>query len=290
MKKILTLIIVVALAIVPLASCANETGEFDKKNDIGVTSREEGSGTRGAFVELVGILQEDENGEDVDLTTPNAVTTNGTSVMMTTVAGDPYAIGYISLGSMNDSVKAAQVDGAGATVENINSGAYKIARPFNLAYNDELSENAQDFLDFVLSKQGQEIVTEEGYIALADAPEYAGTMNSGKVTVHGSTSVAPVMGKIKEAYEELNSGVTIEIQSSGSSAGMTDAIDRTCDIGMASREVKDSEKEAGLTPVVMAMDGIAVIVNNDNPVENLTSEQIMNIFTGEITKWSDVLD
>ncbi|NLC43790.1 MAG: extracellular solute-binding protein [Clostridiales bacterium] len=285
MKKILTLIIIVALAIVPLASCANETGGFNEKTDIGVTTREEGSGTRGAFVELVGILQ-----DDVDLTSVNAVTTNGTSVMMTTVAGDLYSIGYISLGSMNDSVKAVQVDGAEATVENINSGAYKIARPFNLAYNGELSENAQDFLDFVLSKQGQGIVSEDGYIALADAPEYTGSMSSGKVTVHGSTSVAPVMGKIKEAYEELNSGVTVEIQSSGSSAGMTDAIDGTCDIGMASREVKDSEIEAGLTPVVMAMDGIAVIVHNDNPVEKLTSEQIMKIFTGETTKWSDVMD
>ena len=285
MKKILTLVLIAVMVMVPLTSCTNTNEGFDKSKEIGVTTREEGSGTRGAFVELTGILQ-----DDVDLTSPNAVTTNGTSVMMTTVAGDLYSIGYISLGSMNETVKSVGVDGAAATVENINNGSYKIARPFNLAYKGELSENAQDFLDFVLSKQGQVIVEEAGFIPVADVPEYTGSMSSGKVTVHGSTSVSPVMEKIKEAYEEINSGVSIEVQSSGSSAGMTDAIDGTCDIGMASREVKDSEKEAGLIPVIMAMDGIAVIVHNDNPITGLASEQIMKIFTGETTQWSDVMD
>lgn len=226
----------------------------------------------------------------IDKTVETAVTTNSTSVMMTTVAGDLYSIGYISLGSLNDTVKAIQIDGVDPTVENIKDGSYKISRPFNIATKDGLSEAAQDFIDFIMSADGQKVLEDNGYITVAeDAAAYAGSMDSGKVVIHGSSSIAPVMEKLKEAYLEKNPNVTIEVQQSDSSSGMTDAIDGTCDIGMASRELKDSETSEGLTPTVIALDGIAVIVNNDSPVTNLTSQQVKDIFTGVSAVWSDVL-
>ena len=219
-----------------------------------------------------------------------AVTTNSTSVMMTTVAGDLYSIGYISLGSLNDTVKAVKIDGTEATVENIKNGSYKISRPFNIATKGDVSEAAQDFIDFIMSADGQAVIEENGYITAADGAEaYKGSMDSGKVVIHGSSSIAPVMEKLKEAYNEKNPDVTIEVQQSDSSSGMTDAIDGTCDIGMASRELKDSEKSEGLTPTVIALDGIAVIVNNDSPVTDLTSSQVKDIFTGVAAIWSDIL-
>lgn len=258
----------------------------DKVSDknITVVSREDGSGTRSAFVELMGIMVDDK-----DNTITSAEISNSTSVMSTSVEGNDAAIGYVSLGSLSDTVKAIKVDGVEATVENIKSGSYKVSRPFNIATKEGLSEVAQDFVDYIMSKEGQEIINGEGYIAIDDgAKAYSGSGLSGKVTIAGSTSVAPVMEVLAEEYMKINTDVTIEIQQSGSSAGMTSAIEDACDIGMASRDVKDSELQEGLIQTTIAMDGIAVIVNKDNEVSDLTSEQIMKIYTGEITKWSDV--
>lgn len=263
--------------------------DFDISREINVNSREDGSGTRGAFIELFGIEQKNDAGEKVDYTTDLAAVTNSTAVMMQSVAGDPYSIGYISLGSLNDTVKAVKIDGAEATVENIKNDTYKIARPFNIATKDGLSDAAQDFVNFIMSADGQSVIEENGYIAVSDAEAYSGSVGSGKIVVSGSSSVTPVMEKLKEAYLVKNPEVSIEIQQSDSSTGMSNAIDGTCDIGMASRELKDSEVEKGLTATVIAMDGIAVIVNNDSRIDDLTSDQVMKIYTGEATVWSDVV-
>ena len=292
-KKIIALGLIAVMAVSVFTGCSKKTSsesDFNKAKEIGVITREDGSGTRGAFIELFGVEEKDSSGEKVDKTVETAVTTNSTSVMMTTVAGDLYSIGYISLGSLNDTVKAIQIDGVDPTVENIKDGSYKISRPFNIATKDGLSEAAQDFIDFIMSADGQKVLEDNGYITVAeDAAAYAGSMDSGKVVIHGSSSIAPVMEKLKEAYLEKNPNVTIEVQQSDSSSGMTDAIDGTCDIGMESREMKDSETSEGLTPTVIALDGIAVIVNNDSPVTNLTSQQVKDIFTGVSAVWSDVL-
>ncbi|MGN0579218.1 MAG: substrate-binding domain-containing protein [Ruminiclostridium sp.] len=261
---------------------------FDTSKEIGVISREDGSGTRGAFIELFGIEKKNDAGEKIDYTTQNAVITDKTSVMMTTVSGDLYSIGYISLGSLNDTVKAVKIDGAEASTANVSNGSYKISRPFNIAVKEGLSDVAQDFIDYIMSADGQAVIEANGYIKVSDAPEYKSTGKTGKIVVGGSSSVTPVMEKLKEAYCAINTGVTIEVQQSDSSTGMSNAIDGICDIGMASRDLKDSEKEKGLTATVIAMDGIAVIVNNDNPITDLTSEQVQKIFTGETTTWNEV--
>lgn len=280
MKKVLCLV---------LALCTLAMGYAFADGEINVISREDGSGTRGAFIELFGIEQKDETGAKVDHTTEDCDITNSTSVMMTSVAGNDSAIGYISLGSLNETVKAVSVDGVEASVENIKNGSYKAARPFNIATLDSVSDAASDFISFILSAEGQAVIEENGYIAVVeDAPAFAGGSVSGKIVVSGSSSVTPVMEKLKEAYEAINSEVTIELQQSDSSSGMTNAISGVCDIGMASRALKDSELEAGLTPTTIAMDGIAIIVSNDNPVTNLTSEQVRAIYTGEITDWSEM--
>lgn len=271
------------------ATQAPGTDGFDAASPITVVSREDGSGTRSAFVELVGVLEETADGEEVDMTSVEAVVTNSTNVMMTTVAGNAYAIGYISLGSLNDTVKAVQIDGTEATVENVASGQYKIARPFNIAYKDGLSAVAQDFLGFILSADGQAVVEAEGYIAVSDAPAYAGSRPAGSVTVSGSSSVTPVMEKLKEAYEAINPDADIAVTQSDSSTGMSDAIQGISDIGMASRDVKDSELAEGLTAQTIAIDGIAVIVNNGCPVDGLTTEQVRQIFTGELTTWEGLV-
>ena len=262
--------------------------DFDTEEDISVYSREDGSGTRGAFIELFGVEEKDANGEKIDNTTEDATITNNTSVMMTGVAGDDYAIGYVSLGSLNDTVKALKIDGVEPTVENIKSDSYKVYRPFNIATKGEVSEAAQDFIDYILSAEGQQIVSDEGYITIDDAaPAFAGGEASGSVTVAGSSSVSPVMEKLAEAYMKLNGNVKIEIQTSDSTTGMTSAIDGVCDIGMASRELKDTET-AELTATVIAQDGIAVVVNNNNPIDNLTKDQVKSIYVGETTSWSEV--
>ena len=255
---------------------------------ISVVSREDGSGTRGAFIELFGIEEKNDAGEKMDMTTEDAEITNSTSVMMTTISGNTEAIGYISLGSLNDTVKAVKIDGAEATVENIKSGAYKIARPFNIATKAEVSEVAADFIKFIMSEQGQKVVEDSGYISQGNEGAYETSGLSGKVVVAGSSSVTPVMEKLKEAYNALNPDVTIEVQQSDSTTGVTSAVEGVCDIGMASRELKDSELEKGVSGTVIAMDGIAVIVNNESPVEELTSENVKAIFTGEVTDWADV--
>lgn len=279
MKKILAMILAMVLVV-----CSAALAE-----EINVISREDGSGTRGAFIELFGIEQKDADGNKVDCTTEDADITNSTSVMMTSVAGNPAAIGYISLGSLNETVKALAIDGVDATVENIKAGEYKIARPFNIATGAQVSEAAQAFIDFILSAEGQAVVEDAGYIAsVEDAPAFAGSDVSGKVVVAGSSSVTPVMEKLKEAYLQLNPNAEIEVQQSDSSAGMNSLKDGVCDIGMASRALKDSELEAGLTPTVIAMDGIAVIVSNDNATEGLTAEQVRDIYTGAITEWDEL--
>ncbi len=256
--------------------------------EVSVSSREDGSGTRGAFVELMGIEEKDASGEKVDMTTTSAAITNSTSVMMTSVAGDENGIGYISLGSLNDTVKALKVDGAEATPDNVKSGDYKVARPFNIVTKDGLSDVAQDFVDFIMSSDGQKIVEEEGYISVAEsAAAYAGSGQSGKIVIAGSSSVTPVMEKLAEAYKAINSGVTIEVNQSDSTTGVNMATEGTCDIGMVSRELKDSE--TGVTPTVIAQDGIAIIVNNASTVDGLSSEQVKGIYTGEIANWEDVL-
>ena len=301
-KKIITLLMMTALAATALAGCGAkeeaeepaatvETAEsdFDYDNDIAVISREDGSGTRGAFVELFGVEQKNDAGEKVDYTTVEATITNNTSVMMTTVANDEYAIGYISLGSMNDTVKALKIDGADASVENIKNGTYTVNRPFNLAVKEGLSDAAQDFLNYVMSAEGQSVIEEEGYIKIV---EYAAAFESngaeGKVVVAGSSSVTPVMEKLKEAYVTANTNVTIEINTSDSSTGVSSAIEGTCDIGMASRTLKDSETSEGVQEITIAKDGIAVIVNNNNPVGDLTTETVKNIYVGDILTWSEI--
>lgn len=258
------------------------------EGEITICSREEGSGTRGAFIELFGVEEKDADGNKIDNTTEAAKITNSTSVMLSTVEGDVNAIGYISLGSLNDTVTAVKIDGAEATAENILAGEYKVVRPFNIATHEEVSEAAQDFIDFIMSEEGQAVVEENGYISVGEAEAFDGGNVEGKVVVAGSSSVTPVMEKLAEAYAEVNDQVEIEVQQSDSTTGMTSAIDGLCDIGMASRELKDSELEAGLIPTVIAQDGIAVIVNNESGITDLTTEQVKAIYTGEITAWEEL--
>lgn len=301
LRKLLAMTLVVAMTGALVAGCGSkseetgaegegeqQTAEWDASNDITVVSREDGSGTRGAFIELFGIEQKDENGNKVDHTTEDANITNSTEVMMSTVAGNEYAIGYVSLGSLGDSVKAVKIDGAEATEENIKAGTYKVSRPFNIATKDEISDIAQDFINFILSEEGQKVVAENGYISLDDVKPYESNGATGKVVVAGSSSVTPVMEKLKEAYQKVNSGAEIEINQSDSTTGMTSAMSGICDIGMASRELKDEEAQE-LTSIVIATDGIAVIVNNDSPVEELTSDQVKAIFTGETVAWDEIV-
>lgn len=276
MKKILCMV----LAMMLMVGCAFAAETFDSSSLITVMSREDGSGTRSAFVELFGIEQ-----DGVDMTTVEAVITNSTSVMMTGVAGDVYAIGYISLGSLNETVKALNVDGAAASVDNIKAGTYKIARPFNIATGAEVSDAAQDFINYILSADGQAVIEENGYISSVEGEAYTASGATGRVVVAGSSSVTPVMEKLAEAYAALNPEVEIEVQQSDSTTGMNSVLDGVCDIGMASRDLKDSEVESGLVGTTIAMDGIAVIVNNDNPLTDITSEQVLSIFTGETTTW-----
>lgn len=287
----LALCAVLAAVMIGCGGRPAESDGFDPSAAITVVSREDGSGTRSAFIELTGVLEETADGQEIDRTTVDAVTTSSTNVMMTTVAGNAYAIGYISLGSLNETVKALSIDGTAATAGNVANGSYKIARPFNIAYQGSLSEVAQDFVDFILSADGQAVIEAEGYIAAdAAAAAYAGSKPAGSVTISGSSSVTPVMEKLKEAYEAVNPGADIAVTQSDSSTGMADAIAGISDIGMASREVRDSELAGGLTAVTIATDGIAVIVNNGNPASDLTLEQVRQIFTGAVATWAGLAD
>ena len=263
------------------------SSDWDSSNDITIVSREDGSGTRGAFVELFGIQQE-VDGEKVDMTTVDAQVTNNTSVMLTTVAGDEYAIGYVSLGSLDESVKALKIDGAEATEENIENGSYKVSRPFNIAVKKDLdNEVAKDFMAYIMSTEGQEIVSNEKYIPVSDVEAYAGSKPSGKCVVGGSSSVSPLMEKLIEAYKKVNPNADIELQTSDSTTGMTSTIEGSYDIGMASRELKDDEASE-LEATVIATDGIAVIVNKANTADELSADQVKSIYVGDVTTWDEV--
>lgn len=277
-----------AVMAVLMAASAGMTAMAAASGDITVVSREDGSGTRGAFIELMGVEEKDADGNKVDNTTESAKITNSTAVMLSTVAEDVNAIGYISLGSLNDTVTAVKIDGAEASAEAIEDGSYKVVRPFNIVTTAEVSDAAADFISYIMSTEGQAVVADNGYIPVKDTEAYAATDAEGKVVVAGSSSVTPVMEKLAESYQAVNDKVTIEVQQSDSTTGIQSAIDGLCDIGMASRELKDSELEAGLTPTVIAQDGIAIIVNNDSGITELTSEQVKDIYTGNITTWEEL--
>ena len=299
MKKFIAVLSIASMMAVAAVGCgsnssSDSTGsdngsdtasEWDAASTITAVTREEGSGTRGAFTELFGVVDEDDN----DMITLDAQTTNSTSVMMTTVSENEYAIGYISLGALDESlVKAIKIDGVDATAENIENGTYKVSRPFNIAVSNNLDNPvATDFISFIMSTEGQAVVSEEGYIPVADVTDYAGSAPEGSCVVGGSSSVTPLMEKLIEAYAEVNPNASIELQQSDSTTGMTSAIEGSYDIGMASRELKD-EEAAELTGTVIATDGIAVIVNQNNPTDDLTSDQVKNIYLGDVTTWDAI--
>ena len=261
------------------------TGSGALSGSITVISREDGSGTRGAFVELTGVEEKNDAGEKIDNTTVDAEIANKTDVVLTSVAGNEKAIGYVSLGSLNDTVKAVKVDDVEATVDNVKSGAYKLSRPFNIATKGEPTGVAKDFINFIMSKEGQAVVAENKYIPVDDAAAaFTSDQSSGQITVGGSSSVSPVMEKLIDAYKALNPNAQIDLQTSDSTAGMTGTMDGTFAIGMASRELKDEEKTE-LTATSIALDGIAVVVNPANPIESLTMDQIKSIYIGETTAW-----
>lgn len=289
MKKILCTLMGITVIAGCLMGCnanSGSEGTSDKGKEITVISREDGSGTRGAFIELFGVEEKDDSGNKTDKTTSEAIIANKTDVMLTNVSGDENAIGYVSLGSLNDTVKAVKIDGVEASIGNINNGSYKISRPFNIATKSEISEVAKDFMNYILSSEGQAVVEQNKYIKVSDsAKSYSGNKPKGKIVVAGSSSVTPVMEKLKEAYLSINTNAEIEIQQSDSGTGITAAINGTCDIGMASRELKESELKA-LKSTKIAIDGIAVIENKKNTIDSLTKDQVKSIFTGDVTTWS----
>lgn len=303
MKKIAAAVMMVSMVAVTAVGCGSSNGtdtkgadanqsdatsDWDETSDVTIVSREDGSGTRGAFIELFGIEEKQDDGTKVDMTTTDAQITNNTSVMLTTVADNEYAIGYVSLGSLNDSVKALKIGGAEATAENIENGSYKVSRPFNIAVKKDLNNKvAKDFMSFIMSTEGQKVVADETYIAVADVKDYAGTKPSGSCVVGGSSSVSPLMEKLIEAYKAVNPNASIELQTSDSTTGMTSTIEGSYDIGMASRELKE-EEAAELEPTVIATDGIAVVVNNANPLDELSADQVKDIYVGNVSTWDEI--
>ena len=292
MKKISAMLLASLLLLCALAGCTADTPNAPSNTSfsgpITVVSREDGSGTRGAFIELFGIEVKNNDGSKKDMTTKEAIIADKTDIMMTNIAGDPNAVGYISLGSLNNTIKALEIDGAAASVENVKNGSYTIQRPFNIAIKGEADGLTKDFIDFILSAQGQEVVEARQYIAIAEsAPDSSSSRPSGKIVVAGSSSVTPLMEKLREAYLVINPNAAIEVQLGDSTSGMTMVMNGNCNIGMASRALKDSEL-AELTEIPIALDGIAVIVNNSNPLTGLTSGQVQDIFTGAILNWSDL--
>ena len=303
MKKIAAAVMMVSMVAVTAVGCGSSNGtdtkgadanqsdatsDWDETSDVTIVSREDGSGTRGAFIELFGIEEKQDDGTKVDMTTTDAQITNNTSVMLTTVADNEYAIGYVSLGSLNDSVKALKIDGAEATAENIENGSYKVSRPFNIAVKKDLNNKvAKDFMSFIMSTEGQKVVADEKYIAVADVKDYAGTKPSGSCVVGGSSSVSPLMEKLIEASKAVNPNASIELQTSDSTTGMTSTIEGSYDIGMASRELKE-EEAAELEPTVIATDGIAVVVNNANPLDELSADQVKDIYVGNVSTWDEI--
>ncbi|WP_294101193.1 substrate-binding domain-containing protein [uncultured Ruminococcus sp.] len=281
-SKLASVFTSVALAAAMLASCG---GSSDK---ITVISREDGSGTRGAFIELTGIEEKDPNGNKTDNTKKDALICKSTDVVLTQVSGDKNAIGYISFGSLNDTVKALKVEGVEPSTATIESGDYKIVRPFNIAVKDGLSDAAQDFENYILSSEGQDVIEGAGYIKIdKSAAAFSSNNASGKVVVSGSSSVTPVMEKLAESYQKVNTNVTVDVQQSDSSTGIKDAINGTSDIGMASRDISDDELSQGIRSVTIAQDAIAVIVNKDNSVDDISMDDIKAIYTGTKTTWSD---
>lgn len=293
MRKFLGTALVVALSAACLAGCGSKGAEgttaAGNGSAITVLSREDGSGTRGAFIELFGIQEENESGEKVDMTTADAGITNSTSVMMSSVANDVNAIGYISLGSLNDTVKAVKIDGAEASVENVENGTYGIVRPFNIVVKEgEIKPVAQDFINYVMSADGQAVVEDNGYIAVSGQPAFTSDNSEGKIVIGGSSSVSPVMEKLAEAYEQVNPKADVELQTTDSTTGVSSTVEGSYDIGMASREIKEEETAQGVVGMKIAQDGIAVVVNQENAQEELSSDQVKGIFTGEITTWDEV--
>ena len=295
-KKITATALFGVLAVSAFAGCGSassssnagsDAAKFDTSKTISVVTREEGSGTRDAFTELTGVLVKDGDNK-TDNTTTSAVTINSTEAVITNVKDNEAAIGYISLGSLNDTVKALKIGGVEATADNVKSGDYAVSRPFNIAYKGELGDVAQDFVDYIMSSDGQKVVSDNGYVTVSENAAYSGKKPSGKISVAGSSSVSPVMEKLAEAYQKVNTNAKVEIQTSDSSAGMQSAMGGTCDIGMASRDLKDEEKSA-LKVETIAKDGIAVIVNNANTCDDLTLDQVKSIYTGETTVWSDII-
>ena len=279
MRNILAAVLSAGLIAASLTGCAGG----DRK--ITVVSRENGSGTRSAFIELMEVV--DADGKDA--TTPSAEINNSTNGVMMSVSGNPDAIGYISLGSLNDTVKAVKVDGVEASADNVKNGAYAVARPFEICYKEEnLDDLAKDFISFIMSKDGQQIIADNHYIAVNSNASYTPAGLKGTISVNGSTSVGPVMEKLAAKYQELNSGAVVQIQQTGSGAGITAVTSDACNIGMSSRALKQAELDKGLTELKIADDGIAVIVHKDNKVDNLTSEQIKKIYLGELKNWSEI--
>lgn len=279
MRNILAAVLSAGLIAASLTGCAG--GE----RKITVVSREDGSGTRSAFVELMEVVGADGK----DATTPSAEINNSTNGVMMSVSCNPDAIGYISLGSLNDTVKAVKVDGAEASADNVKNGTYAVARPFEICYKEEnLDDLAKDFISFIMSKDGQQIIADNHYIAVNSDASYTPAGLKGTISVNGSTSVGPVMEKLAAKYQELNSGAVVQIQQTGSGAGITAVTSDACNIGMSSRALKQAELDKGLTELKIADDGIAVIVHKDNKVDNLTSEQIKKIYLGELKNWSEI--
>lgn len=289
-KTIYAVLSAITLAVLggTLFAAPKKNKNFGKKSVV-LISREEGSGTRGAFVELFGIEMKNAEGKKVDFTSEEADITNSTEVMLTSIAGNKYAIGYVSLGSLNKTVKALKIEGISPSVSSIKNGTYKISRPFNIVTKQTgLSENASDFIRFILSSDGQAIVEANGYISATQNPAYIATGKKGKITVAGSSSVTPVMEKLAEAYEKLNPEIKIEVQMSDSTTGVNSALNGVCEIGMASRELKDSEKAKGALQIKIAIDGIAVIINKENPTESASIQSVKDLYIGTISKWGDV--
>lgn len=289
-KTIYAVLSAITLAVLggTLFAAPKKNKNFGKKSVV-LISREEGSGTRGAFVELFGIEMKNAEGKKVDFSSEEADITNSTEVMLTSIAGNKYAIGYVSLGSLNKTVKALKIEGVSPSVSSIKNGTYKISRPFNIVTKQTgLSENASDFIRFILSSDGQAIVEANGYISATQNPAYIATGKKGKITVAGSSSVTPVMEKLAEAYEKLNPEIKIEVQMSDSTTGVNSALNGVCEIGMASRELKDSEKAKGALQTKIAIDGIAVIINKENPTESASIQSVKDLYIGTISKWGDV--
>jgi len=313
MKKVIALVLACMFALTALAACGGDSGadpvvvteatpepapvqevdepdtqvplappadDFDADRVIAVFTREDGSGTRDAFVSLTGV------GDDMYV---EAVVESETNQILTKIESNDTAIGYVSVGSLNPNVKALEIDGIAPSNETIMDGSYKLQRPLLVCVNADKENDplVKDFIAFMISAEGQEQSASKWTVIDSDAPSYTSAGLSGVLKVGGSTSVEPLMQKLAEAYIALNPDVDIEISGGGSGTGINEATEGIIDIGMSSRNLKDEEKGA-LTATVIALDGVAVIINPANPITNMTTEQVRAIFTGEITRWNQL--